>query len=85
MGGYAGVAGVGEGVDIAAARSSESGGGYEEWDKKEMIRLMEAALASPDQWDVVAQQVGVVRGRNGKGGRSTAMGEGRFGMKAGYS
>lgn len=45
--------GVG-GNDGAALDEAEGG----EWDKQELIRLMEAAVATPDQWDVVAKKVG---------------------------
>ncbi|CAM9886009.1 unnamed protein product, partial [Sphacelaria rigidula] len=34
------------------------GAGVERWDTQELMRLMEAAVATPDQWDVVAQRVG---------------------------
>lgn len=34
-----------------------------EWHRQELVRLMEAAVARPNQWDVVAQQVRRCKGR----------------------
>lgn len=47
----------GWGQDSAVAQRDASSSGDLAWHRQELTRLMEAAVANPDQWEVVAQLV----------------------------